>query len=242
MALTVLDCLEHIRHRLGTTDDGSGLSHDLSGLDVVNFAGIWLMGAHRWKWAQRQSVALDTVSGQNYITLPADVETIFKVSVPSLTSAIRPASLSQLADLERNTAASSLVTYYAVEWNHTGSVPVAQLRIWPTPTSSVTGAFTAHYRAKWATRTDDNQSVFLPEFMHPLYIETCREYAMGWEEADQVNLGVRLAELQAGPLWRAARSTDGLVQPSYGVLTNGMADEPYGGGDRWRYFESEGPS
>lgn len=242
MALTVLDCIEHIRHRLGTTEDGAGLSHGLSGLEVVNMAGMWLTTVHRWRWAMRQQATLDFVAGQNYLTLPDDFETIVDLETSNLTSGMQPTTLAKLLDLEKNVSGASTFYQYAVEYDHTAAVPTPRLRIWPTPDSSETGAVTIYYRAKWARRTDDNQTVYLPEFLHPLFIELVREYALGWEEADQVPLSERLAALSLGPLWSAAQSTDGLIQPSVGVLSNGIADAGYYTGDYWRFFEANGPS
>ena len=60
--------------------------------------------------------------------------------------------------------------------------------------------------------------------LNALVKAAARAFAMGYEqgdEKDEPSLHMRLAEIQAGPLWKAATVQDGRSQPYMGPLRGG---------------------
>lgn len=101
------------------------------------------------------------------------------------------------------------------------SVPVPRLEIWPEPTTNDSEKFRLSYRAKWKEVTTDGQTLAIMPHTEDLFIALLRAFARGYEEEDQATLGQRLAEIEAGPVFAAARKQDGRQQRDYGPLRGG---------------------
>ena len=92
------------------------------------------------------------------------------------------------------------------------------------------------YRAGWATLTKDTDVAGIPRgALEPLYIESVRAFARGYQEDDQGTTTLRLAELVNGNLMEAARREDSTIQPNYGLLSGGITSNLSSGwGEHWR--------
>ncbi|UCC71264.1 MAG: hypothetical protein JSV86_12825 [Gemmatimonadota bacterium] len=239
MVLSVEECGIHVRHAL----NGAELSDGLNLVDLVNLTGRWLVAAHEWKWLEGVMVKPDLVAGEDYITLPTDFRSIIDIDTANLSSGVSQASLGRLVELRKNSAGSSNYYEGAIEWDHTVTPPVARFAVWPDIEVSSTDALLLFYRRDWKLVEDDNSFVHIPGFMEPLFIEALRAYARGWEDDDEADVNMRLSTLKLGEVWAAARKVDAQVQPSYGVLENGMAETAgWNWADRWRYTAADGPT
>jgi hypothetical protein len=158
------------------------------------------------------------------IELPADLRDIISIATTSISN-VGGVALISLEDLLEKRARSVSITastglyYGAVVFS--GSPPVPILEIWPSPSANTTGAFRIVYRSRWAAVTTDSEEIDIPEWTEDLYIQIVRAYAAGYERSKVASLHVRLAEIQASPIFDAARRSDGMVQPKYGILRNG---------------------
>ena len=224
MALSVRMALEHIRHTL----DGK-LRAPLDGLSVLNEAGEFLTSMQPWKWLERQPVTLSLVGGQDYVDLPADFrELIAYNATESLVNSFHLTSHAELLNLRTNeiTVTSwnfwGAINYYA-DASVDRNIPTPRIEFWPTPLANDSTGLTIIYRAGWVTLENDEDVIGIPSWMHTIFIQLLRAFARGYEEEDTGSLSLRIAEIQAGPLFSVAVDRDGAVQPDLGPLEGGAA-------------------
>jgi hypothetical protein len=154
------------------------------------------------------------------IDLPDDLRDI--ISIVGTTSIQRRITLSSLTEvLERRNIDGPNDSYWYGAVSYVGSPPTPILEIGPASGSNVTGAFRLFYRARWARLSTDNTSVDVPEFVEALLVQLVRAFARAYVREDQGSLTARLAEIDVGPLFVAARRSDGNIQPYFGTLRNG---------------------
>lgn len=83
-----------------------------------------------WWFLKTVSSSVTTTSGQNYVTRPATIERIQRVSIPSLGWELCARDLAALEEFDEPTAQSGQPQDYA-EWG-------AKLRLWPVPNATFT--------------------------------------------------------------------------------------------------------
>jgi hypothetical protein len=233
------DCVRHIEDTLGGTPDRVTLA------EIANHAGQWLTTIQGWKFLERQSTTLDFVSGQSYVELPANLITLTEVQrTNSLSFWMEPTSLARILQLRTSGVGASNVHYYAVGHRlDTNSIPRPILELWPTPGAGSGGELTIDYRAGWAMLFDDSDIVQIPPMIEPLYTETVRAVAKGYDEDDGGNVSERLAAVRGGVLFEAARRQDVTVQSQYGAIEGGITENlTYGHGIHWRDRPVNDPS
>lgn len=103
-------------------------------------------------------------------------------------------------------------------------VPVPRLEFWPDITTADTEKFRLSYRAGWKAITSDGQTLAIPAHTEALFIALLRAFARGYEEEDQATLSRRLADVEAGPVFMAARKYDGAQQRNYGPMRGGWLE------------------
>ena len=64
----------------------------------------------------------------------------------------------------------------------------------------------------------------IPEWTHSLFLECCRAFALGWEEADIATADQRLVLIAQGPLFSSAIARDAAIQPDLGITVGGAAE------------------
>lgn len=222
MTLRLEDCAAHIFHALGA-EPSSELSTPL----VANAAGEWFVSSQAWKWLSRTPASGDFVASQDYVTLPTDFGELVAVERDNVVAGFTLVSMSELMTMRAKSVASSseLNLWGAVSHSPgtTASAPTPRLEVYPTPSANLTGALKILYRAGWTRLTASEQThVYIPTFCEPVYIETLRAFALGWEEHDEVGLSERLAAIEMGPLMQAAMRRDAASQTDYGEIRNGL--------------------
>ncbi len=225
MTLIASVALEHALHATAL----KGLSSPLTGLDVLNEAGEFLCSMASWDWLVRPSEAISTTAGQSYVALPSDCAAVVAVeATDGLNNAVQLTSLGRVLSLRTDQGVGvGWYRFAAVLWaEDSNGVPAPRLELWPTPNTSQTGVLTVIYRRNWATLTDDGDTVRIPGFMKGLYLSIVRAIALGYEDQDAASKAVRLAEIQAGPEFRAAINRDAEMQTDFGPLRGGAAQRP----------------
>jgi len=160
------------------------------------------------------------------IELPDDLRDIISIERTTQTSlgGVCLTTLQRIAELRASFATVRIGTglfYGAVA--HAGNPPAPILEIHPVSGSNQTGAMRIFYRSRWTTLTTDSSAIEIPDFMQALFIQVARAFAGGYIREAVATLSQRLAEIQAGPLMRAAVRSDGMIQPWSGMLRNGGA-------------------
>lgn len=166
------------------------------------------------------------------IDLPDDLRDI--ISIQGTDTVGRHLTLTSLAEVLRareNAGPNNIHWYGAV--SYAGSPPAPILEIGPGAGDNATGAFRIFYRSRWLALRTDSTTVDVPEFCDALLIQIVRAFARGYVREDQGSLDARLAEIHAGPIFQAAKRSDGNVQPTYGKLRGG-------GPTIWRRGHSSG--
>ena len=151
------------------------------------------------------------------IDLPDDLRDI--ISIVRTDGTARHITLTTLDDVLRvreDTSANDFHWYAAVSF--VGTPPTPILEIAPGAGSAVTGAFRMFYRKRWLRLTTDSTQVDVPEFCEALFLQIARAFARGYVREDQGSLDARLAEIQMGPVFFAAKRSDGAIQPFYDRL------------------------
>lgn len=103
------------------------------------------------------------------------------------------------------------------------SEPYPRLELWPAPSANENAALQIVYRRGWKKVFNGGDSIPIPEWTHALFLEICRAFALGWEEADVATVDQRLSLIMQGPLFASAVARDAAVQPDLGPIINGAA-------------------
>ena len=146
---------------------------------------------------------------------------------------------------QAQTSGSTYITFSAgtLSGGRDGGSPRPRLDIWPTPTSDATAGIRVYYRSGWMKVTDDNQMLYLPEWMETLYIFLVRAFARSYEREGDGSVSVRLNDIKMGPLFTQAQQRDKEMTPDIGPLTNGAVGSMYGNPDPlWNFSSTSGPS
>ncbi len=161
------------------------------------------------------------------IDLPDDTREIIAIQGTGTGSRSFHVTLTSLAEVLRvreDSGPNDAHWYAAV--SYVGTPPTPVLEIAPGSGTNVTGGLRMFYRARWARLSTDSTAAAVPEFVEALLVQIVRAFARGYVREDQGSLDMRLAEIHAGPIFRAAVRSDGMLQGYNGVLKNGIS--------RWR--------
>jgi len=157
------------------------------------------------------------------IALPADLRDIISIRTSTTSNLIR-VCLTSLDEVNRlrgaNAITSSPSLFYAA-MVYTGSPLRPILEVWPSPGANATGALRIFYRSRWTRVYGDSDTIDIPEFVEELFIFLARAVVEGYERGDVKTIHQRLAEVQAGPIYRAAVVADGQAQPFRRIRNGG---------------------
>tara|TARA_R100000329_G_scaffold118186_1_gene97301 strand:+ start:492 stop:1178 length:687 start_codon:yes stop_codon:yes gene_type:complete len=212
MAITLSELKKHVQHALG----GSPASQ-LSEEGIVNEAGRYMFMAP-WKFRERPPVTLSFVQNQPFVSLPDDFGEVVSAHMDSgLTKSIHFTTIDDL--LERRTTAIGQSHMYYASVVHTDEGQ-ARLEIHPSPSSA--DKIRIGYRAKWTGLSSDTDKSPTPDYADSALIACVRAFALGYEEE---GLEIRLAEIEAGPIYRRLLEKDGIIQPDYGPIRGGAVSQ-----------------
>jgi hypothetical protein len=99
--------------------------------------------------------------------------------------------------------------------------PQARIELSSDPTADKEDALTVYYRAGWTHLNQDDDYVAVPEWLETLYLQLVRAHARGYNREDSASLSQRVAEIMAGPHYKAASDIDDQTQPEFGMVRGG---------------------
>lgn len=102
--------------------------------------------------------------------------------------------------------------------------PYPRLELWPAPSVNENAALQIVYRRGWHGVSNPVDIIPIPEWTHSLFLECCRAFALGWEEADIATADQRLVLIAQGPLFSSAIARDAAIQPDLGITVGGAAE------------------
>lgn len=124
-----------------------------------------------------------------------------------------------------------------------GGAPRPRLDLWPTPGADSINGLTAYFRAGWRSIRGDRDTISVPAFMEPLYIQMVRTFALGYERDSEADISRRLGGLRGSTMFKDCRTRDSLLHPTYGPAINGAAaGELTGSSAMWNFGSIGGPS
>jgi hypothetical protein len=124
-----------------------------------------------------------------------------------------------------------------------GGAPRPRLDLWPTPGADKVDGLTAYFRAGWRSIRGDKDTISVPAFMEPLYIQMVRTFALGYERDSEADIARRLGGIRGSTMFKDCRTRDSLLHPSYGVPVGGAAaGELSGVSPMWNFGSVGGPS
>lgn len=236
MVLSTQQCLAHIEHAL------NGPIDSIEPLEVINQAGMTLLGLRSWAWLQAGKATLSLTSGQAYVNLPLDFKKLRAIEHQSSLVSFQMGSKADLLALEASSTGlgglafwGSLTCARQLDSNgdETYGAPRWRIDLHPPPTADATDALIVYYDRKWATVAEDNNVVVLPDFMEPVFVQVLRAFAQGYEEPNNGSVDARLAGIVAGVTYHSALAHDTMAQGPAGPLRGGMAQGPRGYSRNW---------
>lgn len=124
-----------------------------------------------------------------------------------------------------------------------GGAPRPRLDLWPTPGADSINGLTAYFRAGWRSIRGDRDTVSIPAFMEPLYIQMVRTFALGYERDSEADTARRLGSVRGSSMFKDCRTRDATLHPTYGPIINGSAaGELTGHSAMWNFGSIGGPS
>jgi len=182
---------------------------------IINQAGDFMCGMHPWRWLETEAV-LD-VDDDADIALPSPfIELLHYAPRLADTRAMGTryalTSRQDVLDYQHSEGgAEPSVIYFCVSHSTVSGVPTPRLEF----SGSSSEDITLWYRAGWEPVTTDSSTsdpFVLPAFCEPIYLQTVRAFARGYEEEDASTMNPRLAEIANGPTFFSAIQRDSLIE------------------------------
>lgn len=200
-------------------------------MTLVNAAGQDMTNGHEWCWLDDQTLDLDLTQDQDFVLIPSNVRRVIALQVRDSRTHYRVwASPEQILALRQSQ--TGIPNGFHIGMTHrqvvAGGAPQRVLTMWPTPSADETGFFVLWYQAQWADVDGLNDEISIPKWMEPLFLEYCREWALGWQYPESGNPSERITKLKQLSVYNDARSTDGALLGQLGRIENGAASDQKG--------------
>lgn len=213
--LTYGDLKNHVLLAIGgRPSTASGQTVAERQAEIVNIAGEHLF-THPWKFRDA-TATVSTVIGQQYVSLPSDFAELVQVWRNA-----SPLWIQTPEDIEtaRQTAFPDLSMRVCVKTVlPTTLAPTQSYRLEIYPTPSVVEDIKVLYRTMWSPVTSSTAStevISIPRHVESTLIAYVRAVAEAYEDGQQSQ---RFAEIEAGPVFGAAKQKDGMVQGHFGQV------------------------
>lgn len=198
---------------------------EIPALDLMNEVGELFFNIRTWNFLERAPVDIDLVASQSYIALPTTVGRVTAIVPKTYPQySLEQTTLEQVI-AARQVGNGAWVQYLGsvVHEDPSGSptMPAVRMEIGPIPTTSVTGAFTMAYRARWVPLTSTSSIVAIPEWTRGFFIRACSLYLAGQEKERDGDLESVMARLMQSPLFTALENQDATFQEDIGLIENG---------------------
>lgn len=192
---------------------------------LIEMAGNVLTSMHPWSWLRRPIAALDFVSGQDWVALPADYGELVAIDRSNL-DGWQWIGFDELLEMRygRQSIAAGYVGAIVTALPTAGSTApdTARIEIFPTPAANGVGALRLAYRAKWTAVTAPDDALKLPGYADLLFYEILRAVVLGVEEHDNAGVDQRIEAVRRGLVFAAAARRDTASADEGGFLRNGV--------------------
>lgn len=198
---------------------------EIPSLDIINEVGTWFFNVRTWNFLERAPVDVDLVAAQSYIALPTTVGRV-TAAVPKTYPqySLIQTTMQQVIEA-RQIGTGAWVQYLGcvVHEDPDGSteMPAVRMELGPIPQTSVTGAFTLAYRARWVPATALSSIIKIPEWTRGFFVRACCLYLAGYEKEQDGDLEGLMARLTQSPLFMALLDQDQTFQDDIGLMENG---------------------
>jgi hypothetical protein len=230
LARTLAEYRSELQHALGGAAPASQLAQDT----IINDAGRHLVSMHPWKWLERTPGTLNFAQDTAYVSMPSDFKSLDTI-VPDdeIDATFTLTSFYEIARMRQFEITLTAAYYGALVWpgqaSATALQTVPRLELYPTPSANATGALHIWYTRGWTVIDDATDAPNIPWFMESLLVQLVRAFAQGYEESDVGSLNQRLADVTGtrdnpSPIFAAALSEDGMIQPDLDTIEGGWTD------------------
>jgi hypothetical protein len=226
--LTYGDLKNHVLLAIGgRPSTASGQTVAQRQAEIVNIAGEHLF-THPWKFREA-TTTVNTVVSQAYVALPSDfaeLTQVWKQDQPLWIQSPEEVETARQTNFPDLTWRAYVKTIVPTQAAPTQSY---RLELYPTPTSIE--ALKVLYRNGWtsvASDTADSTVISIPKHVEATLISYVRAVAESYEDGGQSQ---RFAEIEAGPIFGAAKQKDGMVQNHFGQVQPNL----------WRTSTRNGP-
>lgn len=226
--LTYGDLKNHVLLAIGgRPSTASGQTVAERQAEIVNTAGEHLF-THPWKFREA-TTTVNTVASQPYVALPSDfaeLTQVWKHDHPLWIQSPEEVETARQTNFPDLTWRAYVKTVLPTTLAPTQSY---RLELYPTPTS--VEALKVLYRTGWSSVTSSTATtevVSIPKHVEATLIAYVRAVAEAYEDGQQSQ---RFAEIEAGPIFNAAKQKDGMVQSHFGQV------QP----NKWNSATSGGP-
>lgn len=208
-------------HALGA-EPSTGVTSE----EVVNDALEQLCMMLPWKWRRGGPVTLDIVADQPYVELPQDFGEEENLTYPgSVAKSMVRITMAEIEGLRANTSQPTGFTYYYAinsgsldESNREEGLTVNTIELFPTPSSSVTDAFTLTYFRNVDRLEEDTDVPQIPPWMDLALDYLCRSIAKTLEDEDPNSAAQQAFDKIVPQLLRR----DAMTQRRYGIMRGGL--------------------
>jgi hypothetical protein len=182
--------------------------------EIINIAGEHLF-THPWRFREQTDVVA-TVPAQSWVALPAAFSELTQVWRQNQQVAVLSPEQVETARAS-NFNDRTLMAYVRVVVPTTAApTQTHRLELYPTPIAAEN--LKVLFRAGWvqvAHDTANDHVVSIPQHVEATLIAYVRAVAEGYEDGSQSQ---RFAEIEAGPIFGAAKQKDGMIQSNFGPV------------------------
>lgn len=213
--LTYGDLKNHVLLAIGgRPSTASGQTVAERQAEIINTAGEHLF-THPWKFREATST-VTTVVSQSYVALPSDfaeLTQVWKQDQPLWIQSPEEVETARQTNYPDLTWRAYVKTVLPTTLSPTQSF---RLELYPTPTSAE--SLKVLYRTGWQSVTSStatSEVISIPKHVEATLISYVRAVAEAYEDGQQSQ---RFAEIEAGPIFGAAKQKDGMVQSHFGQV------------------------
>ena len=226
--LTYGDLKNHVLLAIGgRPSTASGQTVAERQAEIINIAGEHLF-THPWKFREVTDVVA-TVPAQEWVALPSDfaeLTQVWKQDQPLWIQTPEDVETARQTNFPDLTWRAYVKTIVPTTMAPTQSY---RLEIYPTPIAAE--VLKVLYRTGWASVESDTAIgtvISIPKHVEATLIAYVRAVAEAYEDGQQSQ---RFAEIEAGPIFGAAKQKDGMVQSHFGQVHPNL----------WRSASRNGP-
>lgn len=213
--LTYGDLKNHVLLAIGgRPSTASGQTVAQRQAEIVNIAGEHLF-THPWKFRDATDVVA-TVPSQAWVALPANFAELTQVWRQDQQVLVQSPEQVEMARSANFKDLTMMAYVRIVVPTNAAPTQTHRLELYPTPIGAET--LKVLYRLGWSSVAHDTANdyvIAVPKHVEATLIAYVRAVAEAYEDGSQSQ---RFAEIEAGPIFGAAKQKDGMIQSNFGPV------------------------